>query len=284
MSNLLFLCNLLSLCQIRSIGNDSHPSGLCGLDLHGICSPVIHEGGLTERPVLSSHSWRWMLQSFTKVDAPVIHEGRLTDREISSVLFWSRVFPVSLPWFLSVAFFLSPLTHTSSSQGLALLPQESTQLTSPAPDSVPQHSPTFSSLQPAVQNHAASSPSTSKHVGQELVSWAVQNEPEHCVQVPLIFFCCLPGTRNWETFSYLHCPEPKEYRSCGRGSSLIRHSLAYCRFLVFRIHKDTLAHLSLFIWFLYREVKGWRLLTHYFRVITIKPTGVTSILLLPAWR
>lgn len=233
-----------------------------------------------------------MLQSFMKVDAPVIHEGgrsshswRQTDwqrDQFCSVL--EPCLPCVPPLISLSSFFLSPLTHTSSSQGLALLPQESTQLSSPAPDSVPQHSPTFSSLQPAVRNHAASSPSTSKHVGQELVSWAVQNEPEHCLQVPLIFFCCLPGTRNWETFSYLHCTEPKEHRSCGRGSSLIRHSLAYCRFLVFRIHKDTLAHLSLFIWFLYREVKGWRLLTHYFRAITIKPTGVTSILLLPAWR
>lgn len=217
-----------------------------------------------------------------KVDAPVIHEGRLTDREISSVLFWSHVFPVSLPRFLSVAFFKPFNSHffisgpCSPSSGI-----HTAQFPCP-PLCTSALTATFSSLQPDVRNHAASSPSTSKHVGQELVSWAVQNEPEHCVQVPLIFFCCLPGTRNWETFSYLHCSEPKEYRSCGRGSSLIRHSLAYYRFLVFRIHKDTLAHLSLFIWFLYREVKGWRLLTHYFRVITIKPTGVTSILLLPA--
>lgn len=53
---LLFLCDLLSLCQIKSIGNDSHPPSLCGPALHRIRSPVVHEGGLTERSVLSSHS------------------------------------------------------------------------------------------------------------------------------------------------------------------------------------------------------------------------------------
>lgn len=97
------------------------------------------------------------------------------------------------------------------------------------------------------------------------MSWALQNEPQHCVQVPLIFFCHLPETRIEK-----HSPicAVLNLRNAGRvegGSSLIRHSLAYCRFLFSSIHKDTLAHLLLFIWFLQGAGKAWSLPTHYFR-------------------
>lgn len=143
MSNLLFLCNLLSLCQIRSIGNDSHPYGLCGLALHGVCSPVIHE-------------------------------GRLTDREISSVLFWSRVFPVSLPRFLSVAFFKPFNSHFFISGPWSPSSENHTAQFPCPPLCTSALTATFSSLQPDVRNHTALSPSTSKHVGEELVSWAAK--------------------------------------------------------------------------------------------------------------
>lgn len=216
-----------------------------------------------------------------KVDAPVIHEDGLTDREISSVLFWSRVFPVSLPPPLSVALFKAFNSHffisgpSSPSSGIHTAQFPCPPLCTSALTTI------FSNLQPDVRNHAAVSASTSKHVGQELVSWTVQNEPQHCVQVPLIFFCHLPETRIGTHSPICTVLNLRNAGCVEGGSSLIRHSLACCRFLFSSIHKDTLAHLLLFIWFLHREVKAWSLLTHYFRAITIKPIDVTFILLLP---